>query len=493
MDDMSKADADAQAAMAAEQAGMANSSYMTAKSENDTIQTVAAAGEEQQRVRDIADASDAADNAVMAAMTAKDEADAAATAAETARDNAKMALDRAIAARTDSTMAMAEYEKAKAAAMAAREAADAAEAAYMAAKMAADGIDGDGTADAAKMAQMTAETEQGKAETAAGTADTEQGKAETAEMEAVTASGTHVIGLLIAANGQDITEPVGDDSSTPAVNEAMSVAQLRAAAAARSADAVDTAAGEADNGEAGTTAAATWPQVPDNPDTADTDESAGNVLMLQLDPEGAGALTFRTVAIEDDPDTTGTDESMPSTVGNIDGLGGFSGFSISDGTSHAIVFTDKTQDDAPVDAVTAAPARSVVGEPITTATELSGVTSSGRTITGVTWTPSGQAPLMGTLTCGDACDIVLGEDGAVTSIEGYTFTGSRPAREEVTAMDGGCPGIGQQRLPGVRCVDAGCRGVGRGRNPDDSVGLRRVPGRRPRSPRCNRSYRHGDL
>ena len=158
--------------------------------------------------------------------------------------------------------------------------------------------------------------------------------------------------------------------------------------------------------------------------------------MLQVSPEGGTALTFRTVAIEDDPDTTDTDESMPKTAGNIAGLGDFPhGFSISDGTTHAIVFTDKTQDDAPVDAVTAAEARSVVGEPITTAGELSGVTSTGTTITGVTWTPSGEAPLMGTLTCGDACDIVLDGDGGVTSIDGYTFTGSRPAREEVTAMD----------------------------------------------------------
>ena len=125
----------------------------------------------------------------------------------------------------------------------------------------------------------------------------------------------------------------------------------------------------------------------------------------------------------------------PKTATTIDGLGDFMhGYSISDGTRHAIVFTDKTQDDAPVDAVTAAPARSVVGETVAAA-ELSNVRSTGTTITGVTWTPSGEAPLMGTLTCGDACDIVLGEDGAVTTIEGYTFTGSRDAREEVTAMD----------------------------------------------------------
>ena len=163
--------------------------------------------------------------------------------------------------------------------------------------------------------------------------------------------------------------------------------------------------------------------------------------MLQVAPEGGTALTFETRAnrdamdLNDDGDMDDPGEAaIVNTVGNIAGLGGFSGFSISDGTTHAIVFHNKTQDDAPVAEVTAAPARSVVGETVTAA-ELSGVTSSGTTITGVTWTPSGEAPLMGTLTCGDACDIVLGEDGAVTSIEGYTFTGSRPARAAVTAMD----------------------------------------------------------
>ena len=356
-----------------------------------------------------------------AIMDAKDAAQAAKDAADKAVMDAEGAVTRAKAARTNVADAEAELVKARAAQTAAEKAvADAA---------AAEQAVNDATT---TLEVGAAESDADDAEMAANGAKSD---AEKAGMAAMTAADTHVIGLLIAANGQDITEPVGDDSSTPAVNEARTVAQLRAAAAGRSADAVDTAAGETDNGEAGTTAMATWPQVPDDPDTADTDESAGNVLMLQIDPEGAGALTFRTVAIEDDPDTTGTDESMPRTVGNIAGLGDFNGFSISDGTSHAIVFTDKTQDDAPVDEVTAAPARSVVGEPITTASELSGVTSSGTTITGVTWTPSGEAPLMGTLTCGDACDIVLGEDGAVTSIEGYTFTGSRPAREAVTAMD----------------------------------------------------------
>ena len=343
-------------------------------------------------------------------------------------------------ARTDSANAQTEYMEADAAATAAETAATAAEMAADAAESGPHlGIDAGGsTAKTPGWRRRLPSPEQGTTlrTKPVPTASTQQTTAETAQTDAEMARDTHVIGLLIAANGQDITEPVGDDSSTADVNEAMTVDQLQAAAAARSADAVDTAAGETDNGSGGTTAMATWPQVPDNPDTADTDESAGNVLMLQVAPEGGTALTFRTVAIEDDPATEGIDESMPQTAGNIAGLGGFSGVEISDGTTHAIVFHDKTQDDAPVDAVTAAPARSVVnGEAITTASELSGVTSSGTTITGVTWTPSGEAPLMGTLTCGDACDIVLGEDGAVTSIEGYTFTGSRPARAAVTAMD----------------------------------------------------------
>ena len=60
MDGMTKAEADAQADEAATQAGNANSSYMTAKAENDTIQTAAATGKEQQRVRDVTAATSAA-------------------------------------------------------------------------------------------------------------------------------------------------------------------------------------------------------------------------------------------------------------------------------------------------------------------------------------------------------------------------------------------------------------------------------------------------
>ena len=435
MDDMSKADADAQAQMAADEAGKANSSYMAAKIENDRIQTNVATNEEQQRQRDVAAATMAASEAATAARTSATAARESATAARMAANAARMAYEHAVRARTDSENARMEYMEADTAATAAENAATAAEMAADDAEAAHMGIDAAGTAADAQAAQMTAETERDDAADEAMTASTQQTTAETAQSDAMMASVKHVIGLLIAANGQDITEPVGDDTSTPAVNESMSVEQLQAAAAARSADAVDTAAGETDNGSGGTTAMATWPGVPDDPDTPDTDESAMSVFMLQVAPEGGTALTFRTAAIEDNPDTVDTDESMPQTVGNIDPLGDFRGYEINDGTTHAIVFTDKTQDDAPVAAVTDAPARSVVGEPITTASELSGVTSSGTTITGVTWTPASEAPLMGTLTCGGTCNIVLGEDGAVTTIEGYTFTGSRPAREAVTAMD----------------------------------------------------------
>ena len=59
------------------------------------------------------------------------------------------------------------------------------------------------------------------------------------------------------------------------------------------------------------------------------------------------------------------------------------------------------------------------------------------TYTGVTWTPSGEAPLTGTLSCPEGtvnCDIQIDADGDITALEGYVFTGSREAKAEVTAM-----------------------------------------------------------
>ena len=443
MDDMTKAEADAQAQIAADKAGEANSSYMLAKGKNDDIQNAAGTLAERQRQRDIADAKEAANAAVMAAETAKDDAATAADAAEQARDDAHAAYMQAMLGRKQADVAKAEYEKAKAAATAARTAANNAETAYMAAMMAADGIMDDGTAEAAEMAQETAETEQGKAETAQMTAETEQGKAETAEMAAVTAAGEHVLQLFLAANGAHVTD--GDDEGTSADEEkATHVSSVGAAMAA-------IAAATDGNQAAGTTATAAWPgDTVDDPTTAGTDESSDGMLSLTVSPAGAGNLPFELGADrEADNTVTPAVTARIQTAKKIADLGFFQGYEIweddGDATTatdrgRVIVFTDKTQDKSPVAQAVSVTARTVLDAAITTPGELSNVRSSGRTITGVTWTPSGEGAMTGTLSCpaNTACSITLGDDGAVTAITGYTFTGSREAKAAVEACDATC-------------------------------------------------------
>ncbi len=440
MDGMTKEEADAEAAKAATAASNANSSYMTAMTENNRIQDADRVAE----IRQIEDAQDAADAAVMAAEAAKNAAAMAKTAAEQARDDAHAAYMRAIAARTDSTNAKAEYEKAKTAATDAGTAANAAETAYMAAKNAADGIMADGTAEAAQMAQMTAEDEQGKAETAQTMAETEQGNAEAAETAAVAAAGDHVLRLFLAANGAHVM----DDETTMNVDE-------KAAHVASVGTAMATIAAVADgNQTAGTTVTITYPgDTVDNPATEDTDEFSegtqtitvtvnGNAIVAELRESRAAT------DLNNDGDTNDTGEAAyTQTARKIADLGVFDGYELweDDGDAatdtdraRAILFTNKQKGDDSVLAVTAATARSATAVVITTATELAKVTSTGTTITGVEWTPSGDtAPLTGTLTCpaNTACDITLGDDGAVTAISGYTFTGSRAAVEAVTAAD----------------------------------------------------------
>ena len=443
-DEMTKAEADEKANDAAVEAGKANSSYMIAKAQNDAVQTAHMIASETQRVAAVTAAQMAANAAVTDAETAKNNAAAAAMAAETARDNAKAALDRARDARTGVEAAMMQYEAAKTAAMMARDAATAAEAAYMAAKTAADGIDDAGTANAAQMAQGMAEDERDKAQTAAMTAETEQGKAEDAETAAMTASGTHVLQLFMAANGAHVMD--GDDEGTDANAERADHVTSVGAAMAAIANATE------GNQGAGTTATVVWPgDTVDDPDTADTDESSEGMRSISVGPGGATALPFELGADRAADDTaTPPVTARIQTANEIAGLSPrFQGYEIweDDGDAdtatdrgRVIVFTDKTQDKSPVEAAAAVTARSVLDAAITTPGELSNVRSSGRTITGVTWTPSGEGAMTGTLSCpaNTACSITLGDDGAVTAISGYTFTGSREAKAAVTACDATC-------------------------------------------------------
>ncbi len=441
-DDMTKEQADAKASDAATAAGTANTQYAAAKEQNGAIQTGHQIAQETQRKSGIAAATKAADRAVEAAKTAMDDAAKAATAAENARDNAEDDYEKAMAARTDSAKAKSEYEKAKTAAAAARKLATDAETAYMDAKEAADGIDDAGTVAAAETARETAEKESGKAVTAANTAAVHQKTAMTAMNDAETAAGSHVLTLFQAANGAHVM----DVETTMNVNEkAAHVTSVGNAMAA-------IANADAGNQAASTTASATYPgDTVDNPVTAGTDESAEGMFSFTVNVAGTTSITSELRAsrvatdLNNDGDTTGDGEArIIQTAMKIADLGVFQGYDLweDDGNANtgefmdrarAIVFTNKQQGDDSKLARVGGGARSVNSQTVT-ADQLSTVTSTGNTITGVTWTPSGEAPLTGTLTCGDdACNIVLGDDGAVTTINGYTFAGSRAAVEAVTA------------------------------------------------------------
>ena len=443
-DDMSKAQADAEAKKAADAATDANTEYMTASTANDVIQNIVAAQIEQQRKSDIADAKAAA----TAAGTAKTMASEYAKKAEAARDDAHAAYMRAKAGRTDATEAKKQYEAAKAAAEKARKASDDADTAYMAAKMATMDID-DATTEAAMMAKTTAETKQGEAETKRDAAmayyDSDEEDAMGAKQLAAlaeTASTAHSLTLLLAANGAHVPDL---ESTTTTDENAVHVNSVGAAMAA-------IANAGAGNQAAGTTATATWAgDIAGDPDADPVEEAMPGMFSITVDVAGGdnspivSELRASRAAMDmnDDGDTDDAGEArIIQTARAIDALGRFRGYDLweDDGdattmtdAARVIVFTNKQQGTPPVTAVPAATARSVVGLEFgnDNVGELSTVTSTGTTITGVTWTPSGETALMGTLSCSTGCSITLGADGAVTNIQGYSFTGSRAAREAV--------------------------------------------------------------
>ena len=437
-DGMTKAEADAEAQKAAKAADDANGEYMTAKMENDDIQNTVAANKERDRKNAVMAAQTAAGAAVMAAETAKENADKAAMDAEDARDAAHADYMKAMAARTDAATAKAEYEKAKAAAMEARDAATAANSAYMMAMTAAEGIDPAGSGEAAQTAQMTAETEQGNAEDAEGEANTEYMTAMTAMGAAKEAAGTHVLSLFMAANGAHVM----DGESTMDMDEKADHVEDVGEAMATAANAAN------GNQAAGTTASASWPgDTVANPDAEPATKLMPGMFSISVNVAGTTSIMseFRE-SRADDPATEGVNEAVTQTAMPIVGdLGVFRGYDLweDDGVANtgdfgdrarAIVFTNKEKGKDSVLARDGGAATSVNGQAVD-ATELSNVRSTGNTITGVTWKPSDEAPLTGTLTCGDTCSIELGEDGAVTDISGYTFAGSRETVKVVGEAD----------------------------------------------------------
>ena len=426
-DDMSKEDADEQAGIAANQAMYANSGYMTASNIKDSTESNLGITQEENRKRDIRNATTAANTAATAAKSAADEADDAADAAESARDAARAAYSRASSGRMDTTETKKQSDAANTAATAARAAANAAMQAYVDAKAAAEGIDADGSAADAQTAQGTAVTKQGEAEDSQETAEMKQGDAETAETAAVAAAGIHVLDLFKAANAQSETDT---DDRADAV-ETFVTAINSAAGSSTDADNNSTT----DDGSSNSTATAAFPADVAEDEDNNIDAVEGTVEII-VSTATDDTLTFREEAVE----ATDDDAAMPKTATELSrGLGNFYGYEISEDGTHAIVFTDKQQGTPAVETVTFVAGKEFLNAPVSgnTVTDLG--TKSGSRYTGVTFfegttTDDASAAFMGTLTCpdGDACSVETDADGDIT-LTGYEFTGSRAERAAVTA------------------------------------------------------------
>ena len=467
MNDMTKAQADAQADEAATQAGNANSYYMAAKDENDTIQTAKAVEEQQEEERALAAAKTAAqelnDDPVDGVTFHYDAVVGKAGDAATQAMNARMYANRAMAARTDYASANEHAEDAEEAssdaqdaltrAMTAKAMADAALADALAATTSAD-------AEAALERLRMANADLTAEHTGANGAGMAYMAARDAAMDAATAAGEHVLQLFLAANGAHVMD--GDDAGTDADDEmAAHVTSVGAAMAA--------IAAVADGAQAGptpTTATITFPgDTVDNPATVDdpatletveNNEFSEGMLGITVTVTGTPIVaelreSRGAVDLNDDGDTDDTGEAAyTQTAMMIDGLGVFTGYELweddGDATTNtdrarAILFTDKQKGDDSVLAVTAATARTVENVAVDTTTLTMLGTKSGNTYTGAQYTPTGEAALTGTLTCpsGVSCsvDATTAADGTVTinAVSGYVFTGSRAAVEAVTAAD----------------------------------------------------------
>jgi len=387
-------------------------------------------------------------------MDANDDAQGYAKAARDAADKADEQADAADADAAKAMRARTDYDTAKKKATAARNAANAAETAAAAAeKAAADAkaaydlaMADDATVAVAREQSTVARTAAMGAAGHPATAKAEYMKAMTAAGEAKMYAGRHVISLLAHANGQDITDVTEDVTTAPALMKARE-ARLKAArgvigeagAGANNINGLVTASNP-------TTVVATWgADTADNEDT-DADETMTRMLDINLQPDGASRLAFKTTeaAAENDP-TTQIDDTLAKTASALDrGLGSFTGYQIEDGGSHAIVFTDKMQNIPTRAAVTGVPAANLVNDPVSGSTVTDLGTRSGTGYTGVTYYDGVGAvdddtdtnlAYMGTLACPDAtaCSATTAADGSITVV-GYEFTGSREATEAVAEL-----------------------------------------------------------
>ena len=261
-------------------------------------------------------------------------AGAAVRATKAAARAAAAAVTKATKARTNAAGAEAAKKAADQAAKdaaAAKKTADAAKAAV--AKLNDDDI---GAKKGAADLESAADAAAGNAATAMRKANEAEAAAEKARDDAMAAANTHVLGLFKAANGDDITFVGSEDDADIA-------SALGKAKSARR-EAVIEAIGDAAGDRPGAEVVIEWPaDVAANPDAEPPTEAMPGALKITVTPTGGSEIPFRTEAVEDDP-ITDLDESMPKTATKIDGLRGFMhGYSVSDGGSHTIVFTDKEQ------------------------------------------------------------------------------------------------------------------------------------------------------
>ena len=255
----------------------------------------------------------------------------------------------------------------------------------------------------------------------------------------------HVIGLLGAANAANVE----DDATTPNVDEQ---AQAVMAVAMAIGNAAGTAGTDADNnssttdGTSDSTATAEWPaDTPDDPDTEDTNEFMAGMPSITVTRTSGTDLVFRTMAAEEDDTTTAEVDETIVTATKIDGLGDFmQGYSISDRGTHAIVFTDITQEEAAVGAVTLGEAVNIANKPAVasrivlpeTATDLSTAAYDHD------GDPDTNALPGATLACGSAqatdCSFEI-QGGMLTSLVGYVVSVSAAATFELAAAKAAVP------------------------------------------------------
>ena len=481
-DGMTKAQADAQAAMAATQAGNANSSYMTAKAENEDIQTASGISNEQNRVRDVAAATTAAGEAATAARTAATTARTHATNARTAANAAKASYERAKSARTDSEEANKQYMAADAAATAAENAAMAAEGFATAAETAHTGIDPAGSGAAAQAAQQTAEDRQGDAEMSRDTADTQMDTANTARDDAMEAADTHVVGLLMMANAVHITTAADPDANVDDTEVGLiEMNRLNHVAAVNTAVHVttggplsvrDPALTPVDD-QGGGTVTATWHYYgalgTDNAiggTGADADTEPGEGLpAISVDPATGDAVAL----IHFDPgadNTAGTDDDIMANFTQGPGLGAFTHekyfgrnndtdgdgvFDAGETRQRIILFTDLEQAKATVPAESV----SLTNEPVSNAGRVTPTAAPATTGDDIhdfagTYDHDGNpatAAIAGTFDCVDptTCRVTrsgTGNNGEhvagetmVTSISGYRFTGTGTTAAVLSMLD----------------------------------------------------------